>query len=404
MSKYIKCKSCGSYMAKSSKYCSQCGTKNKRNRESVWKRVGIFFGAFLLYHILLSSFFPVDENNTLQAPDWYMDLGMVFSLLVAIFYDKVNLDFVFQKLKNLRKPQISKSYNGDTNNFIPPRTKKGQEAALVELIESLNTSISLAKETNDVSLFVSWYDQALNDFSKIMSLDKIDFKFSSEYYRTKWIKDEFQLHLCDAIIRAKEATISEINGRYKNSREFQRKALEGFELDLNRIRPRFSPDTAELADKSVRDIKTLLGLGSQEISDDSKYQQCTRYGGTEAVLLSVDLMEGHEFEHWCAGLLEKNGFINVTVTPGSGDQGVDVLAEKGGVRYAIQCKCYSKDLGNTPVQEVAAGKSLPSYHCQVGAVMTNRHFTKGAQELAQANGILLWDRDHLRTMIESANN
>lgn len=114
----------------------------------------------------------------------------------------------------------------------------------------------------------------------------------------------------------------------------------------------------------------------------------------------VDCMEGHDFEQWCASLLVKNGFINVEVTPSSGDQGVDVLAEKDGIRYAIQCKCYSSDLGNTPVQEVHTGKEL--YRCQIGVVMTNRYFTNGAKQAAAATGTLLWDRDRIQKMIEAA--
>ena len=110
-------------------------------------------------------------------------------------------------------------------------------------------------------------------------------------------------------------------------------------------------------------------------------------------------MEGHEFEHWCADLLKKNGFSNVEVTVGSGDQGVDVLARKDGIRYAIQCKCYSKDLGNKPVQEVNTGKTI--YHCQIGVVMTNRYFTKGAKDAADATGVLLWDRNKLKQMMGS---
>lgn len=112
----------------------------------------------------------------------------------------------------------------------------------------------------------------------------------------------------------------------------------------------------------------------------------------------TDGMEGHTFEHWCADLLLKNGFTDVEVTPGSGDQGVDVVAIKDGINYAIQCKCYSSDLGNKPVQEVHAGKNI--YHCQVGAVMTNRYFTSGAKELAEATGVLLWDRDKLMEMLD----
>lgn len=107
----------------------------------------------------------------------------------------------------------------------------------------------------------------------------------------------------------------------------------------------------------------------------------------------VDIMSGNDFEHWCADLLAHNGFSNVIVTQASGDQGVDVTATKGGVKYAVQCKCYSSDLGNTPVQEVYAGKAM--YECQVGIVMTNRYFTAGAKTLAAKTGVLLWDRDKL---------
>lgn len=112
----------------------------------------------------------------------------------------------------------------------------------------------------------------------------------------------------------------------------------------------------------------------------------------------TDGMDGHVFEYWCADLLRDNGFSGVEVTPGSGDQGVDVLAVKDGIRYAVQCKCYSSDLGNTPVQEVHAGKEM--YSCQIGAVMTNRYFTKGAKELAARTGVLLWDRDKLKEMLQ----
>lgn len=115
----------------------------------------------------------------------------------------------------------------------------------------------------------------------------------------------------------------------------------------------------------------------------------------------VDGMEGHEFEYFCASLLRKNGFTNVEVTPGSGDQGVDILAEKGGVKYAIQCKNYASPLSNTPVQEVSAGKIF--YGCHVGVVMTNSTFTPGAKELAKATGILLWDRTIVQELIKEKN-
>ena len=52
-------------------------------------------------------------------------------------------------------------------------------------------------------------------------------------------------------------------------------------------------------------------------------------------------MDGLQFEHRCAELLRYRGFHKVAVTKGSGDQGVDILAQKNGIKYGIQCKYYS---------------------------------------------------------------
>lgn len=117
-------------------------------------------------------------------------------------------------------------------------------------------------------------------------------------------------------------------------------------------------------------------------------------------LQKAEKMEGHEFEYWCADLLRKSGFLDVQVTRGSGDHGVDIVATKDGIRYAIQCKCYSSPLGNSPVQEVNTGKVM--YNCHVGVVMTNSSFTSGAIELANKAGVLLWGRDKIEEMIIKA--
>lgn len=135
------------------------------------------------------------------------------------------------------------------------------------------------------------------------------------------------------------------------------------------------------------------------VQDEEEWRRARRgLSPLENELYKVDHMAGHDFENWCADLLKRNGFEDVKVTPGSNDQGVDVLAEKGGIKYAVQCKCYSTDLGNTPVQEVNTGKMI--YHCHVGAVMTNRYFTQGGKDAAAATGVLLWDRDKLIEMMQ----
>lgn len=113
---------------------------------------------------------------------------------------------------------------------------------------------------------------------------------------------------------------------------------------------------------------------------------------------AVDHLSGRGFERWCSQLLSKSGFSKVEITKGSGDQGVDIVAIKDDIRYAIQCKCYSSNLSNRPVQEVHAGKNI--YNCHVGVVMTNQHFTSSAKALADATGTLLWDRDRLKSMLK----
>lgn len=144
----------------------------------------------------------------------------------------------------------------------------------------------------------------------------------------------------------------------------------------------------------IQDRKILIGHESNS-SDVINNMPILSYDSSKA----YDDMEGHEFEYFCADILRKNGFTDVDVTKGSGDQGIDILAFKDGVKYGIQCKCYSNDVGNKAVQEAFSGKTF--YNCHVAAVLTNRYFTRSAQELSESNGVLLWDRNWLNKMIEN---
>ena len=112
--------------------------------------------------------------------------------------------------------------------------------------------------------------------------------------------------------------------------------------------------------------------------------------------LPMDEMEGHDFEYYCADLLKNDGFLNVEVTKGSGDFGVDILAERDGISYAFQCKCYDKPIGVKAVQEIYAGRDY--YNRMVGVVITNQYYTQPAVELAEKLKIVLWDRDYIELM------
>lgn len=112
---------------------------------------------------------------------------------------------------------------------------------------------------------------------------------------------------------------------------------------------------------------------------------------------AFDEMDGWEFEEYIAELLSRDGYIHVEVTKGSGDQGVDVLAQREGVSYAVQCKHYAAKIPNKAVQEAYAGAKF--YGCDVPVVLTNSYFSPSALELGDEIGVELWDRDELKRLV-----
>ena len=99
-----------------------------------------------------------------------------------------------------------------------------------------------------------------------------------------------------------------------------------------------------------------------------------------------DSMSPTDFEHYCARQLAEVGWI-ANPTKQSGDQGVDVIAEKGDLRVVLQCKLYSQPVGNGAVQEIVAGKLHEG--ANHACVVTNSTFTPQAQRLASTTGVLL---------------
>ena len=97
-------------------------------------------------------------------------------------------------------------------------------------------------------------------------------------------------------------------------------------------------------------------------------------------------MSPRDFEYFCANELRKIGW-KAELTKGSGEQGVDIIAEKDGLRIVLQCKKYSKPVGNKAVQEIIAGKSYET--AKAACVVSNAAYTKSARELATTTGVHL---------------
>ena len=109
-------------------------------------------------------------------------------------------------------------------------------------------------------------------------------------------------------------------------------------------------------------------------------------------------MNGIQYERSCAKYLSSLGYKNITLTKASGDQGIDIIATKGSLKYGFQCKYYSGTVGNDAVQQAFSG--IAYYKLDKAVVITNSDFSSGARKLAEEVDVLLWD--HVDPMEEDS--
>lgn len=105
--------------------------------------------------------------------------------------------------------------------------------------------------------------------------------------------------------------------------------------------------------------------------------------------------DGIAYERFCAEALREAGWA-ARPTKASGDQGADVVAERSGIRLVLQCKRYTKPVGNAAVQEASAAARY--WQADMAAVVSNAGFTPAARRLSGATGVLLLHHDALRTL------
>ncbi|MCW1968179.1 MAG: restriction endonuclease [Anaerolineae bacterium] len=112
----------------------------------------------------------------------------------------------------------------------------------------------------------------------------------------------------------------------------------------------------------------------------------------------IDRMDGLDFEHYVARLLSHRGY-RTHVTPGSNDYGVDVVAERGSERFAVQVKRYKGKVSRRAVSDAVG--AMRHYNCNRCMVVTNSYYTDDAQVLADTNHCVLVDRDELSSWISA---
>ncbi|QNT79291.1 restriction endonuclease [Entomobacter blattae] len=132
-----------------------------------------------------------------------------------------------------------------------------------------------------------------------------------------------------------------------------------------------------------KEIKAVI-KASREENEGTITKQGLRFSPT---------MKPTTYEKYCNQLLEESGW-KTELTPLSNDQGADIIATKNSETLIVQCKLYSKPIGNKAVQEAISAKKF--YNAQYGAVVSNQEYTSSARQLAKSDNILLLHHDQLK--------
>lgn len=131
------------------------------------------------------------------------------------------------------------------------------------------------------------------------------------------------------------------------------------------------------------------------VSLDNEYNIAEhRFNTTEfkSVIQKIDTMTGRQFEEFIADFFKKKGYLT-TLTPETGDFGIDIIIENDYIKIGIQTKCYIEKVSNSAVQEAVTG--IRHYNLDKAMVVTNSYFQPSAITLAKDNNVILWDRDKL---------
>jgi len=114
-----------------------------------------------------------------------------------------------------------------------------------------------------------------------------------------------------------------------------------------------------------------------------------------------------EFEHAVADLFRAQGF-KAKLTPGSGDGGIDILLEKEGKHYGVECKQYKKQLGPKYIRDFIGALQLRKL--RAGFFVTTSSFSEEAVAAAKKSeyAIKLIDgevlgrwQQHIRTKVSN---
>ena len=277
----------------------------------------------------------------------------------------------------------------------------------VGTINSISTSDTIAPPEPEAELEIILPESSNNSQENFISRDgKLD-KFS-ENIKSDIFIDEFDVYFEDAarfVIEKQRASVGMLQRLFKIGFNRAEKIMDQLS-DVGVVGPEVGTRPRKVLMTSAEfetafeqgfftSLQSSLALERHtQVNEQSLNARVNYYNE------KFDYMSGKDFEQYCAQLLHEVGFSDVTVTPASGDFGVDILGKYNDVLYAFQCKRYSSNVGVDAVYQISGG--MKYYHANVGIVLTNQYYTEQAQQLASEIGVVLWDRDFLYDLIDAS--
>ena len=350
-----------------------------------------------------------DVNKT--KAEWKEKLGLLDILLKEenareIFDEILKNEFEFDQ-------KIIEAFDLDNSdmNFLISRYKNinfksgkiGKDYSALEIFtyyaflnQDLNFFMSVARSDGDVIRFINQILLCLGMRSILVAecLNPAFDKYSKvlvRKYKQLDIKDDYGDSQPDLWIK-------ELEWFYKNKIEREIKELQTKNLPkLNFL----------FADKQVY---FLYENGSYKDEDGKMIDFVTWYlwrlviqeeDREENELGYYENMDGLEYEQFIKNCFIKNG-CEAQVTKASGDQGVDVVAEIGDKRIAVQCKHYNSKVGNDAIQQVYSAKDF--FDCNIAVVISNNNFTNQAKQLASKLGVYLLHHENIEEFVSEIIN
>jgi len=141
----------------------------------------------------------------------------------------------------------------------------------------------------------------------------------------------------------------------------------------------------ELFENKWVNKKDLSKLKAIQIGLDKNFQNLSPY----------------EFEKFVSKLFKAMGY-KTRITQASNDYGIDVVAEKGNEKLAIQCKRYASGnpVGNRDVQRILGAMHHRNVKATHSLLITTSHFTVQAREQAKECATELWGKEELHKMVK----